>query len=174
VFSNVVSSKSYTEIGNYNYKKTPQKALQFKLGGEIVTRNEDASVTSSKNNKVEPIVTQPDAVSLNTLKSNNGELYNKKRKIELSSQTRLKFNAREIRSLADSQIVFFHINAEANRYKSDSRKIHGIFTCKVSDIKTFFDWDKDKDWNNNNTHSWSKFPVWAEIHFKGNLGNKKI
>ena len=29
VFSNVVSSKSYTEIGNYNYKKTPQKALQF-------------------------------------------------------------------------------------------------------------------------------------------------
>ena len=29
VFSNVVSSKSYTEIENYNYKKTPQKALQF-------------------------------------------------------------------------------------------------------------------------------------------------
>jgi hypothetical protein len=31
IFSNVTESKSYQVIGNYNYKKTPSKALQFKL-----------------------------------------------------------------------------------------------------------------------------------------------
>ncbi len=31
VFSNVVTSKSYTEIGSYNYNKIPQKALQFRV-----------------------------------------------------------------------------------------------------------------------------------------------
>ena len=28
-FDNVVSSKSYKEIGNYNYRKTPKKALKY-------------------------------------------------------------------------------------------------------------------------------------------------
>ena len=28
-FDNVVSSKSYREIGNYNYKKTPNKTLKY-------------------------------------------------------------------------------------------------------------------------------------------------
>jgi hypothetical protein len=28
-FDNVVNSKSYREIGNYNYIKTPNKALQY-------------------------------------------------------------------------------------------------------------------------------------------------
>jgi len=28
-FNNVINSKSYIELGNYNYKKTPDKALKY-------------------------------------------------------------------------------------------------------------------------------------------------
>lgn len=108
-------------------------------------------------------------------KANHGiSTVNSQQKIELSPQTRLKFNAKEIKSLADSQIIFFHIKAEANRYQSDHREINGIFTCKVSDIKTFFDWAKDSNWNNQNTHSWPRFPNWAKDYFKGKLDDEHI
>lgn len=95
-------------------------------------------------------------------------------RIRLTSQTRLKFNAIEIRPLSDRQIVFFEIFAPANRYVADCREIDGVFECRVGDIKTFFDWENDKDWNNNNTHSWSRFPKWAESYFKGMLDDKHI
>ena len=71
-------------------------------------------------------------------------------------------------------IVFFEIFAPANRYVADCREIDGVFECRVGDIKTFFDWENDKDWNNNNTHSWSRFPKWAESYFKGMLDDKHI
>ena len=141
---------------------------------EIVTRYKDKIVkivSKPKNKKVETIVTKSSDVSLNTLECYNNSTFSKQLRIELSSQTRLKFNAQEIRSLGESQVVFFHINAEANRYQSDPREIHGIFTCKVSDIKTFFDWNNDRNWNNQYTHSWSRFPNWAKGYFKGKLGD---
>ena len=141
---------------------------------EIVTRYKDKIVkivSKHKNKKVETIVTKSSDVSLDTLECYNNSTSSKQQRIKLSSQTRLKFNAQEIRSLGESQVVFFHINAEANRYQSDPREIHGLFTCKVSDIKTFFDWNNDRNWNNQNTHSWSRFPNWAKGYFKGKLGD---
>lgn len=99
---------------------------------------------------------------------------NSQERIQLSPQTRLKFNALEIRKLSDSQVVFFHIDADPNCYQADAREIHGVFTCRVIDIKTFFDWETDKNWNNENTHSWSRFPNWAKVYFKGKLGNEQI
>ncbi|MDB9725798.1 hypothetical protein OAA90_05405, partial [Salibacteraceae bacterium] len=99
---------------------------------------------------------------------------NSQQKIELSPQTRLKFNALEIMPLADKQVVTFQINADAGRYKSDSRGIQGVFTCRVEEIKTFFNWDNDRNWNNDNTHSWSRFPNWAKAYFSGKLGDEHI
>lgn len=112
---------------------------------------------------------------IDTLTSPNVSSIAKTQEIrKLSSQTRLKFNAQEIRPLADSQVVCFQIDADMNRYQSDRREIHGVFTCRVAEIKTFFDWEKDKNWNNGNTHSWSRFPNWAKDYFKGKLGNEQL
>ena len=37
-FSNVINTKSYREFGNYNYKKTPDKALKYIIQW-ILTKN---------------------------------------------------------------------------------------------------------------------------------------
>lgn len=168
---NLIIQNSITKYYQYLNKKTPSK----EACEEIVTRYEDKVVKIvSKTKKVETLIPKQGNTSLDTLNSYRNSTSNTQEKIELSSQTRLKFNAKEIKSLADSQVVFFHIKAEANRYQSDHREINGIFTCKVSDIKTFFDWANDSNWNNQNTHSWSRFPNWAKDYFKGKLDNENI
>lgn len=131
-------------------------------------------VPKSKDKTVKTITKKPVNFRLEIRANHNDSTTNTQQKIELSPQTRLKFNALEIRSLSDKQVVTFKINADAGRYKSDSREIHGVFTCTVEEIKTFFNWDNDSNWNNGNTHSWSKFPNWAKAYFSGKLGDEYI
>ncbi len=170
---NLYIQNAIAKYYQYLNKKIPTK----EACEEIVTRYEDKVVkivARPKTKKVATLVTKRGNTSLDTLNSYGNSTFNKQEKIELSSQTRLKFNGQEIKSLADSQVVFFNINAESNRYQSDPREINGIFTCKVSDIKTFFDWVKDSNWHKQNTHSWPRFPNWAKDYFKGKLGNENI
>ncbi|MDB4710747.1 hypothetical protein OAF16_03355 [Flavobacteriales bacterium] len=134
----------------------------------------EAIVAKSKDKIVKIEAVKSVDARLNTLPSHNISASNNQQSTELSSQTRLKFNAMEIRPLADSQVVFFQINADAGKYQADPREIDGIFTCRVEDIKTFFNWDSDRNWNNENTHSWSRFPNWAKAYFRGKLGNEYI
>lgn len=159
------------------YKYLNKEVPSIKACEEIVSRYKDKVVkivARPKTKKIGILVTKQSNTNLDKLNSYSDSTPKKQKKIELSSQTRLKFNAQEIKSLADSQVIFFRIKAEANRYQSDRREINGIFTCKVSEIKTFFDWANDSNWNNQNTHSWSRFPNWAKDYFKGKLGNENI
>jgi hypothetical protein len=134
----------------------------------------EAIVAKSKDKIVKIEVVKSVGARVEKLASPNVSVANTQQRKELSSQTRLKFNALEIRPLADNQVVCFQIDADADRYQADAREIHGVFTCRVADIKTFFDWENDIDWNNNNTHSWSRFPNWANRYFIGQLGNEQI
>lgn len=93
--------------------------------------------------------------------------------MNLSTKNRLSFAKEEIGTLDSDQLITFKIVANENEYAADPRKIDGVFSCSVRDVKTFFNWEIDKDWSRGH-HSWSKFPVWAEAYFKGTLGNKRI
>lgn len=90
---------------------------------------------------------------------------------ELSPKSRLKFNLLEIEGLSNEQVVKFRIKASEGKYKSDPRHIDGLFTCKVGEIKKFFDWNRDKNWINQGTHFWSRFPNWGKNYFTGHLGD---
>lgn len=170
---NLIIQNTITKYYQYLNKKAPS-IIDCQ---EVVKRHKNKTVkivAILENKKVESKITKRNDISLNKLKKYKSSKSSELEKVELSPQTRLKFNALEIKALDDSQIVFFHINAEGNKYKADCREINGIFTCKVSDIKTFFDWNKDSNWNNQNTHSWPRFPNWAKAYFKGRLDKEKI
>lgn len=104
----------------------------------------------------------------------NSFQFSSDQKKELSLKSRLRFNLREIEGLSDDIVVKFSIKAIKGKYKSDKRRIDGVFTCKVGEIKIFFDWKRSKNWINQGTHSWSRFPDWGKNYFTGHLGDDYI
>lgn len=92
-------------------------------------------------------------------------------RVVLTPQTRLRFFKKEIDGLPPETTLELRIR-NPNGTTSDPRPLDLVFRCTVAKLQTFFDFETDGDWNNKGTHSWSRFPRWAEVYIvEGTIGS---